>query len=470
MGESFIGVQHTKNKNKPKFDSRVKDNRMKKINDLIVEPGTSDKFRDFFNVASVKRLFRMGTEIINAAQPFIQKQNMMTAIQSAALIGRVIVDDMEVWPDDYFDDKWENPYPLDFNKMILAALQKKPYKSIKTSDDAVTIRILQLDKERDVKIGYVFNSRSNFVDRLCVEVDKYDIARELIKKELWSMLKDENIVLRRINNKNSDYDNCNVDLEIDDAFNPMPSKKAEEYSAYLKKCIDADVSRSVLLYGPPGTGKSTLARTIISSLGLRSFRIRVEDIANISPSTIFEALGIFEPDAVIIDDFDRLGDQASMLEALEHFQRHTKLVIATVNNKNRLDNAILRPGRFDELIHIKQMDGDVVRNVLGTDHADSFDTVKDWPIAFIQEYVKRCRFMTSEEAENSTKELAQRVKGMFDSEDDDISKVIDKLESKNNSEEISALSALMNRGKKNSKYYAQKKKKLINELRESKLA
>lgn len=389
---------------------------------LIIKSSPLEKMRDFFNVGKIKRIFRVGTEIFNAAQPFIEKQTPINAVKSAVMIGKVIVDDLEIWPDEYFDDRWESPYPIDFNKIILSALAGKPYQVIRTSDEAILIHIVSL--RPDIKVGYVLNTRSNFVDRICVEIAKLDEAKKVIKQELWSMLKNENVVLRRVDRR-GEYENCNVDFEIDDAFNPMPSKKAAEYSQYLKKCIDAGVSRSVLLYGPPGTGKSTMARTIISTLGLRSFRIRVEDIANISTSTIFEAISIFEPDSIVIDDFDRLGDQAAMLEVLEYFQRHTKLIIATVNEKRRLEDAILRPGRFDELLQIKQMDEDVIRVVLGEENAESFDIVKDWPIAFVQEYVKRRRFMTREEAEASTKELAQRVLEMNNSDDDnDVERVL----------------------------------------------
>lgn len=383
-----------------------------------IERNAVDVIRDFFNVGKVKRLFRMGTEVFNAAQPFIEKQTPLNAAKAAFLIGKVIVDDMEVWPDDYFGgDDWDVPYPSDFNKLILGALANKPYKIIRTSDEAVVIYMVHVE---DVRFGYVINTKNNRIDRVYVETDKLEKAKQLIKVELWRMMKNDNIVLRHTPKRVTDYDNpSSISLDKDDAFHPMPSKRASEYAAYLKKCIDAGVSRSVMLYGPPGTGKSTMARTIVDSLGMKSFRIRVEDIGDMDSSVVFEAINIFEPDAVILDDFDRSGAQASLLETLEFFQRHVKLVIATVNNRNNLDEAILRPGRFDELLQIKQMDEDVVKSVLGEEHASALETVKEWPIAFIQEYVKRRQFMTSEEAEASTKELATRVQRLKKYEDTD---------------------------------------------------
>ena len=396
---------------------------MTKKDALQLSPTGGDVVRNFFNIGRVKKIFRLGSDVVSALTPVLERQTPLTVAQAVFSIGKIVVDDLEVWPDDYFDSTWESPYPAGFNRTVLKALSGRPYKVIKTSDEFVVIHMVHFD---DVVFGYVINIKTNFVDRICVKLDKLEQARELIKNELWRLMRGQNIVLRRPRTKGRDDGNEPVSLDVDDAFQPMPSRRADEYSAYLKKCIESGVSRSVLLYGPPGTGKSTMARTIVSNLGFKSFRIRVEDIGHIDTSDVFEAISMFEPDAVILDDFDRTSAQDSLLEVLEFFQRHVKLVIATVNNKNHLDEAILRPGRFDELVQIKQMDEDVVKVVLGDEHAASLELVRDWPIAFIQEYVKRLRFMSPTEAQQTVKELAHRVQrlSMYDDEDAGIDRVV----------------------------------------------
>jgi len=155
-------------------------------------------------------------------------------------------------------------------------------------------------------------------------------------------------------------------------------------------------------------------------MGLRSFRIRIADLGQLDNSTLFEALNIFQPDAVILDDFDRTHHQAQLLETLEYFQEKVKLVIVTVNNKRKLDDALLRPGRIDELVLIDKMDEEVVKHCLG-EYADGFELVKDWPIAFINEYVVRRTYLNREEAAESVKELAARVRRLekYRDEDDD---------------------------------------------------
>lgn len=383
---------------------------------------SSDVARDFFNGGTVKKTFRMGYDIFSAVVPVIEKPTPLNFVKAGFTIGKIIVDDLEIWTEDYFDETWQLFYNENFTQIILKALHNKPYKIIRTSDETLLIHIVDID---NIRFGYLLNTKVGKVDRIYVKGDALVRAKEIIKAELWKTMKNSNIILRATKTIPTAYE-MSVSLEVDDTFDAIPSKRADEYSQYLKKCIDAGVTRSVMLYGPSGTGKSTIARTIVNNLGLKSLRIRVEDFGRLETSTIFEAIDIFEPDAVILDDFDRTNEQNSLLEVLEYFQRHVKLVISTVNNKNKLDEAILRPGRFDELIHVKQMDEDVVRSILGDKHEEDFELLKNWPIAFINEYVKRLRFMNHDAAKRSVKELASRVKKLssFDDDEDDIDKVL----------------------------------------------
>lgn len=395
---------------------------MKKQKDVVdrsleMHKSLIERAKDVLNIAEVKKTITIGTKLFEAISPVISEPTLWNGIKSAFAVGQVFVEDVEVWSDDYFNgDEWSLPYTRDFNAIVLRSISKYPYKTIRSTDDNYVIRLVDLE---GIKCGYTLNTKLNTIQSVYVDTGRLDEARDIIKRLLWQQFKDSSIVMRQ--NKriaaNEDWNEGEVCFEPDDVIESKQSARATEYSTYLKKCIDAGVARSVMLYGPPGTGKSTMARTIVNMLNMRSFRIRVEDVNNLSNSTLFEAINIFQPDAIVLDDFDRSGSQAQLLETLEFFQRHVKLVIATVNDRNSLDEAILRPGRFDELVCIKQMDADVVRSVLGPEMQDAFDLVKDWPVAFIQEYAKRRRFMTKEEAIQSTEELVARVKRLERYED-----------------------------------------------------
>ena len=405
MAEHLIGVRNVKLKEKMK------------IHNLIMD------IRKFLSSQHARNTFRIGNDVLSLMMPIIDKPSPLAVIKTAFGIGNLAMTEMEMWPDEYFDASWDSPYDVEFLDIVYNVLQHMPHMTIITSEKSLEIRVITCHESiinRDIRIGYVFNTATNKIDRLCVPFEDVEAARRLIKDALWKSLRNDNIVLRR--RKSRPGTESSIGVEIDDAFCSMPSRRASEHSRYLKRCIDAGVGRSVMLYGPPGTGKSTMARTIVDSLGMRSFRIRVEDIGHIETSVVFEAIDVFQPDAIILVDFDRASEQSSLMETLEYFHKHVKLIIATVNNRNALDEAILRPGRFDELIHVKQMDEDVVKPVLGEEHGDAYLVVKEWPIAFIQEYIKRRRFMSPEEAEASIRELATRVQRL-ESYDDQIEKM-----------------------------------------------
>jgi len=405
MTRGNIAINETENSNMKKIMSEV---------------------REICNNAQVKRIFRMGSEIFTVIAPTLKNPTPWSIVGATLGVGRIIVDDIEIWSDDFFHSPdWTQLYSQDFSGIIINALSNSRFQTLKTADENYVIKIIMLN---DIKIGYIMNVKNNSFENLYVETNKIKKAKETIKKLLWDQYRDKNLVIRLRRSKIG-MENSNVGsvvFEQDTTFSSMTSSRAIEYSKYLKKHIDAGIPRSVMLYGPPGTGKSTMARTIIDNLNLRSFRIRVSDVSEFESSTLFEAINIFEPDAIILDDFDRSANQVILLETLEFFQKHIKLVMATVNDRNSLDEAILRPGRIDELVLIDQMDEDVVRSVLGPDLLDSFDVVKDWPIAFIQEFVKRRKFMNIEEATASTKELVLRVERLhkYDEDPSDLKKML----------------------------------------------
>lgn len=148
----------------------------------------------------------------------------------------------------------------------------------------------------------------------------------------------------------------------------LPLKKPE-----LFEKIGIDPPSGVLLYGPPGTGKTMLAkavakatettfiRVVASELvqkyigeGARMVRELFQMAREEAPSIIF----IDEIDAVASKRYDTTsGDrevQRTLMQLLAEIdgfdpRGNVKLLSAT-NRIDMLDNALLRPGRFDRLI------------------------------------------------------------------------------------------------------------------------
>lgn len=405
------------------YDNEVKSSTTSATN-VKLDPKMSKKslklaFKNVVNDPHIKKIIKVGGDVASAIAPFSEKPTVWNGIKAAFMAGRALADNFEIWSHDFFDEEgqWMEPFPRDFTGAIVKVLKKFPYEVMKTATEGNDIHLITLPEGR---VGWVVNTKFSWrVDRIYAETDNIIAVRDKIKQLLWEQYDGKPLVLRRNQVTMRSLEEDRIVLEVDDTFKPMTSAIADEYVSYLKRALDAGVFRSVMLYGPPGTGKSTAARTIITNLNLRSFRIRIEDIGSMENNTLFEAIDIFKPEAIILDDFDRAHNQEHLLETLEHFKRHTKLVIATVNHRSSLDEALLRPGRFDELILVKKMDDEVIRAVLGDENMGQYEKMKDWPIAFIQEFIIRRRFMSEEEASKSISELAARVERLSDYDEDD---------------------------------------------------
>lgn len=385
---------------------------------LLTKDSTSflDEVKRALSVPNVKRAFSLGTELFGAAKPFLDKPTWWSAAQSAFSMGKVLVEDVEVWADDYFSgDEWVEPYNADFNQAILDVLQHFPYERIKTSEDNAFVRVCTLPN--GARCGWTYSGALHMVDHIYVEASRLEEIREFIKHTLWSQYRGKNLVMRKNTRLVLNGNEARVIFEVDDDFETKVSRRADRLAEQLKKPVEMGIARSIMFYGPPGTGKSTLARTVVELMGLKSFRIRIADLGGLDNSTLFEAINIFQPDAIILDDFDRAHAQAQLLETLEFFQQKVKLVMTTVNNRRALDDALLRPQRIDILELVDRMEEEVVKHVLG-EYADGFELVKDWPISFIEEYAKRRSYQSTEEAASSLKELAARVNELTNYKDD----------------------------------------------------
>lgn len=139
------------------------------------------------------------------------------------------------------------------------------------------------------------------------------------------------------------------------------------------RSMDAKVPRGILLYGPPGTGKTLIAKaiageakaTFIYSSG-SEFVEKYVGVGAKRVRTIFERARKEAPSIIFIDEIDALGakrnsesnnekDQTlnQLLIELDGFNNTSNvIVIAATNRLDLLDEALLRPGRFDRKIYV----------------------------------------------------------------------------------------------------------------------
>jgi cell division protease FtsH len=141
--------------------------------------------------------------------------------------------------------------------------------------------------------------------------------------------------------------------------------------------LGAKVPKGILLHGPPGTGKTLLAKAVAHESGARFFSQSaasfVEMFAGLGAARIRRLFRIARKNApaiVFIDELDAVGGHRGMDISGERDQTLNQLlvemdgfttskdvvVIAASNLLDKLDPALLRPGRFDRQIFVSPPD------------------------------------------------------------------------------------------------------------------
>lgn len=165
----------------------------------------------------------------------------------------------------------------------------------------------------------------------------------------------------------------------------MDEAKVEimEFVAFLKQPerfqrLGAKIPRGAILSGPPGTGKTLLAKATAGESGVPFFSVSgsefVEMFVGVGASRVrdlFAQARKNSPCIVFIDEIDAIGRSRAegkqgfggneereatlnqILTEMDGFNTAEQIVVlAGTNRPDVLDQALMRPGRFDRQIHI----------------------------------------------------------------------------------------------------------------------
>jgi len=147
-------------------------------------------------------------------------------------------------------------------------------------------------------------------------------------------------------------------------------------------------AKGFLLYGPPGTGKTLLAKAVAREAEANFIATKSSDLlskwygeSEQQIARLFARARQVAPTVIFLDELDSLvparggglGEPAvtervvntilAEMDGLEELQ--SVVVIGATNRPNLIDPALLRPGRFDELIYVPVPDEAGRRRILG---------------------------------------------------------------------------------------------------------
>ena len=151
----------------------------------------------------------------------------------------------------------------------------------------------------------------------------------------------------------------------------LPIKKPE-----LFKEIGIDPPKGILLYGPPGTGKTLLAKAVANQTDSTFIKLVASEFVNKFLGEgaryvrqVFELAKEKAPAIIFIDEIDAIGAKRThesqgadrevqrtlmqLLSELDGFESRGNVgIIAATNRPDILDDALIRPGRFDRAIEV----------------------------------------------------------------------------------------------------------------------
>lgn len=149
-----------------------------------------------------------------------------------------------------------------------------------------------------------------------------------------------------------------------------PFENPEVYKLFRK-----EAGGGALLYGPPGTGKTMIAKAIANEVGAAFYSIKASDImskwvgeSEQNVRNLFDAVRSHDLTVLFIDEIESITTKrgshhssvldrvvSEFLAQLDGFNEESDnvtMLLAATNVPSKIDEAIMRPGRFDRLIYI----------------------------------------------------------------------------------------------------------------------
>lgn len=253
-----------------------------------------------------------------------------------------------------------------------------------------------------------------------------EFFKRFIEKYRSKFIETRNLVILDKNDFSIEKDSIDG---IDESAIIFPEKR--EIFDYVKTWIDSENyfvdhginhKLGILLYGDPGTGKTTFAKVLATKYNLDLIKLKLSDLSKlITKNEFWDEL---EDSVVVLEDIDVLvskRDNSVTSADRENFQALLQLLdginsckrtifLATTNYIDKLDPALIRDGRFDIKIEMKNFDYDEAVKMCNKFEVDSEVILRDeqFPInpAYLQNKIITLQM---KEINEKLKQKAKRI-------------------------------------------------------------
>lgn len=246
----------------------------------------------------------------------------------------------------------DNPRKLNFKEELLQ-------QDIKVNEEDTNIEIIKVIQ---------------IILPICITIALiYYLSHNTSRQAQKGISKISSIQLQKHDSKNVTFDHIAGNIEAKESVKELVDfiKNPDKYAKY-----GARMPRGILLYGPPGTGKTLMAKALAGEAKVPFYAVSGSDFVQVYVGVgagrirdIFSKAKQHGRCVIFIDEIDALGkkrdhnassgneerDQTlnALLTEMSGFSDNEGIiVIAATNRLDMLDEALLRPGRFDRHIEI----------------------------------------------------------------------------------------------------------------------